>query len=167
MKTSSSRRRNRSRKCKHCKELYYPDPRNLRHQQYCSKPQCRKASKQAAQQRWLSSCKGAEYFSGHENVARVQLWRKAHPGYWKRQMSEDKDVLQDLLPSELPEKQSVTDDMAPVALQDVCSLQPALIIGLIASLTGSTLQDHIAETANRFIISGRDIIGCVPQPPRP
>jgi hypothetical protein len=48
------------------------------------------------------------------------------------------------------------------ALQDVCSLQPALLIGLIASLTGSTLQDDIAESSRRFIISGQDILGVGP-----
>jgi hypothetical protein len=38
-------------------------------------------------------------------------------------------------------------------------VQPALIIGLIANLTGSTLQDDIAATSRRFIDFGRDILG--------
>ena len=78
------RRRARPRKCLCCKELYTPDPRSRWHQKYCSKPQCRQASKRASQRRWLSSDKGAGYFQGSDNVARVQQWRKAHPGYWKR-----------------------------------------------------------------------------------
>jgi hypothetical protein len=41
-------------------------------------------------------------------------------------------------------------------------LQPALIIGLIASLTGTTLQDEIARTTRRFIVSGKNILGNSP-----
>jgi len=42
------------RKCKCCRELFRPDPRNRRHQRYCSAPRCRRASKAASQARWLS-----------------------------------------------------------------------------------------------------------------
>jgi hypothetical protein len=44
----------RRRKCLHWGELFCPDPRNLRHQRYWSKPQCRNASK-AASPRFLST----------------------------------------------------------------------------------------------------------------
>jgi hypothetical protein len=42
-------KKNRRRKCRHCRELFRPDPRNHRHQRYCSKPACRRASKAASQ----------------------------------------------------------------------------------------------------------------------
>ena len=29
------------RKCRHCGQLFRPDPRNVRHQRYCSAPACR------------------------------------------------------------------------------------------------------------------------------
>ncbi len=44
----------RRRKCRNCGQLYRPDPRNLRHQRYCSQPACRRASKAASQRRWLA-----------------------------------------------------------------------------------------------------------------
>ena len=74
----------RRRKCLCCQELFRPDPRNLRHQRYCSKPHCRKASKAASQQRWLSKKQNRDYFRGAAHVQRVQAWRREHPGYWRR-----------------------------------------------------------------------------------
>ena len=40
-------------KCLNCHKLFRPDPRNRRHQKYCSQPECRAASKVASQQHWL------------------------------------------------------------------------------------------------------------------
>ena len=48
------------------------------------KRKCRKASKAAAQARWLAKKENANYFHGPENVRRVQEWRKHNPGYWQR-----------------------------------------------------------------------------------
>lgn len=162
MKTPPRSRRGRRRKCRHCGELYTPDARNRYHQKYCSRAACRQASKKASQQRWLRSDKGRDYFRGPENVVRVQQWRANHPGYWKRSGPKGCDALQDLLPSQLIKRQVVTNNSSASGLQDVCSMQPALLIGLIASLTGTTLQDDIAETSRRFIVSGRDILGIGP-----
>ena len=44
----------RRRKCRHCKQLYEPDPRNCYHQRYCAQPACRQASKATSQQRWTT-----------------------------------------------------------------------------------------------------------------
>lgn len=151
--------------CSNCNELYLPDARNRYHQKYCTKPQCRKASKQDAQRRYLSSEKGSECFSGEYNKHRVREWRKAHPGYWKRkkvQPAEPPVALQDVLHPQVIEKIENKDTHEIYrnhALQDLCFLQPALIIGLISTLTGTTLQDDIATTSRRLIDSGRDILG--------
>ena len=72
------------RKCKCCLKLFRPDPRNRRHQRYCSATGCRAASKSASQARWLSTPENQGYFRGAVNVARVQAWRSRHPGYWRK-----------------------------------------------------------------------------------
>lgn len=151
--------------CSNCNDLFIPDARNRYHQKYCTKPECRKVSKRSAQQRWLSSDKGAGCFRDHDNVRRVQEWRKAHPGYWKRKKAHPAATsvaLQDLSNAQVIENNK-NEDAHEIsqnhALQDLCFLQPALIIGLISNLTGSTLQDDIATTGRRFIDSGRDILG--------
>jgi hypothetical protein len=167
MSSSARRRRVRQRKCRHCQQFYTPDPRNRRHQRYCSKPKCRQASKKDAQQRWLASSKGQGYFQGQDNVKRVQRWRAAHPGYSKRSGANRAKPLQDLLPSEVIENKEDSTTLNLGALQDIYLLQPAMIVGLIATLTGSTLQDDIAETSRRLVVSGRDILGSCPQKPTP
>lgn len=152
----------RKRKCRHCKELYLPDIRNRHHQRYCSKPGCRKVSKKVSQQRWVSSEKGWDYFKNPDNTIRVKQWRKAHPGYWKREGRKLQNALQDVSPSQLQSNQSDTAKLTDTALQDFCSLQVPLLIGLIASLTGNALQDNIAETSRKFINLGQDILGMNP-----
>ena len=71
-------------KCLNCRRLFRPDPRNVRHQRYCSAGPCRKASKAASQARWLSQPQNRNYFCGPEHVARVRAWRAANPGYARR-----------------------------------------------------------------------------------
>ena len=56
----------RQRKSLNCGQLYRPDPRNLRHQRYCSAPAGRKASKAASQARWLSRPQNRNYFRSPE-----------------------------------------------------------------------------------------------------
>jgi hypothetical protein len=159
MRRTRIKKHRRQRKCLNCKELYTPDYRNRRQQRYCSKPPCRLASKCAAQKQWLSSEKGQGYFQGSFNVKRVKQWRACHAGYWKRAGTKSPDALQDALPSEGVEIKADAQDLNAAALQDICLSQGPLLIGLIANLTGTTLQDVIAETSRRFIVSGRDILG--------
>jgi hypothetical protein len=53
-------------------ESYRPDPRNLRHQRYCSEPACRAAKKAASQARWLARPENHDYFRGPVHLARNQ-----------------------------------------------------------------------------------------------
>ncbi|MEA3292074.1 MAG: LysR substrate-binding domain-containing protein [Pseudomonadota bacterium] len=65
----------RRRKCLHCRDLIRPDPRNLRHQRHCSKPDCRKASKRASQRRWLAKPENQDYFKGAESPTAYRAGR--------------------------------------------------------------------------------------------
>ena len=57
------------RKCRHCGQVLRPDPRNVRHQRYCSAPACRRASKAASQRRWLAKEANRDYFRGTISIA--------------------------------------------------------------------------------------------------
>jgi len=150
----------RKRKCPCCGGLFTPDCRNRRRQRYCSKPECRKAGKVASQKRWFNKPENRDYFRGPVNVARVQEWRKTHPGYCRRK----KEALQDHLSGKalINPKVKPTFEHAPrvftSALQDVFASQPTVLIGLISHLTGSALQDDIAKTARRLQKLGSDIL---------
>jgi len=146
--------------CPCCKEHFSPNPRNVNRQIYCDKLECRKASKKASQKQWLDKNPG--HFSGFANIERVRQWRLAHPGYSRRKGSGD--ALQDIV-NHIPEaKHEVTPNTPPLkqpllpALQDFDILQIPVLVGLIAHLTGSTLQDEIDLSARRLQQLGLDVI---------
>jgi len=150
--------------CLFCGELFRADPRNARHQKYCSEPVCRKASKAASRRAWLAKPENHDYFRGPENVARVQAWRAAHPRYWRRpggQRGAGPDAplaLQDLCPTQAVEIAEDSQNVAQDALQDLWRDQPPVLIGFIAQFTGSALQDDIARSTRRLLELGHDIL---------
>jgi hypothetical protein len=115
-----------------------------------------------SQQRWLRKPENQDYFCGPDNVERVQRWRKAHPGYWRRKVQKRQDTLQDPLMAEPAEIKTKKDGFTTPALQDLLIEQPAVLIGLISNFTGSALQDDIANTVERLQQLGRDIINPLP-----
>lgn len=148
----------RKRKCKHCTAFFDPDPRNVGRQHYCAQPPCRQASKAASQYRWLHKPHNRDYFHGPAHVERVRQWRQAHPGYWRRKASQASAALQEPLTLQELKTQQVEAGLVPQALQDSFFTQPALVVGLIAHLTGLSLQDDIALTARRLQQLGHDIL---------
>jgi hypothetical protein len=139
--------------------LFIPDPRNTNRQHYCSRLQCRYASKKDSQRRWLSKPENRDYFRGPENVARVQLWRKVHPGYWRKTLV----ALQDPLFEQPIVNIDNIGELENSALQDLLNPQPSVLIGLISHFTGLALQDDIAKTVRRLQQLGQDIINPTPQ----
>jgi hypothetical protein len=140
-------KRQRSRKCLCCGEVFRADPRNLRHQKYCSKATCRKASKAASQRRWLAKPENQDYFRGPENMARVQEWRRAHPGYWRGFRAKARVALQEDCSAQIIELSSASTTFVADALQEVFTAQPAVLIGLIAHISDSALQDATPHAA--------------------
>lgn len=145
------------RKCKCCLKLFRPDPRNRRHHCYCSAPDCRAASKAASQARWLAKPENQDYFRGPVNVARVRAWRSRHPGYWRRGRCVG-PALQDISTAQPTGSAAETGDAAGSSLQELLSAQPAVLIGLIAHLVGTPLQDDIVRTTDRLLRLGQDIL---------
>jgi hypothetical protein len=152
-------KRTRARKCRYCGQLYHPDYRTTDRQQYCSAVACRQASHCAAQRRWWSQPENQDYYRGADQVRRVQAWRKAHPGYWKKKRMKAPVALHDESSSQPVECQGDSTGLNAVALQDEMLVQPAVMVGLIASLTGSALPDEIANSLRRFQAHGQIILG--------
>ena len=152
------------RKCLCCGDFFAPDRRNVRHQRYCSKPACRKESKARSQRRWLQSPENQNYFRGPENRQRVKDWRKAHPGYWRKKKSSMQVPLQDFCQAQVAHNEELIPRVASDALQDLFSMQPAVVVGLISMMTGSALQEDIASTVQVLVRKGRDILDMNPGP---
>jgi hypothetical protein len=127
------------RKCLNCKELCIPDYRSGQRQRYCHKPDCRKASKRESQRAWLAKPENQDYFRDAQNAERVRQWQKAHPDYWKS-----------------------TARYRGRTLQDLCTMQTPLFVGLISMFVGSTLPEDIATSTRRLLIKGHDILAMVP-----
>ena len=76
-----------------------------------------------------------DYFRDPWHVARVGAWRSLNPGYWRK----------------LPRPST--------ALQDLSKAQPiAVLIGLIAHLVGTPLQEDIVRTTDHLVRLGEDIL---------
>lgn len=150
------------RKCRCCIKFFLPDPRNQTRQHYCSQPACRRASDAASQRRWLSKAGNGDYFRGTDQVRRVQLWRRSHPGYWRRKtpFSESTQTVEAQLADRAQGSCNVPRAL-PSTLQDFCLAQDPAFVGLISMVTGSTLQEDIAATARQLLLRGRNILGCV------
>ena len=145
------------RKCRHCQELFKLDPRNAAKQKYCSKPECRRASKTASQKKWLAKPENHNYFRGPDNVRRVQEWRKGKPGYWRNSMP-DATPLQDNSISKTMEQRGDTKELTALALQDLLSAYQPVLLGFLAHFTGFTLQDDIVNFGRRLQQLGQDIL---------
>ena len=138
------------RKCRSCNDFFIPDFRNQDRQCYCSKPECRQASKRASQERWLRQPANRDYFRGSENVQRVRDWRQAHPGYWKKTSPSGKAQVPD---SQQVNPKQVSCNVPPSplgTLQDFCLAKDPGFIGLVAMITGS----YVARGHRRHHPSG-------------
>jgi hypothetical protein len=87
----------------------------------------------------------------------VQRWRAAHPGYWRR-AQRSPVALQDSLITQVAVNAANCHPTPKDALQDLLILQPAVMVGLIAQLTGCALQDDTARAARRMQQLGNDIL---------
>lgn len=148
-------------KCLHCKSLFAPDPRNRRHQCFCPRPLCRSESKRQAQARWRSKPENQNYFKDPAHVARVQEWRRKHPGYSQRSRPRPVPPLQDLSKSQPVESQpspASTQDLFTQTLQDLSRVQTPLLVGLISLSLGSTLQEDIARHMRGLVAMGNDLM---------
>jgi hypothetical protein len=156
-----SRPQNRCR-CRCCHEFFFPDRRTAERQKCCSKPACRKASKAASQRRWLSKNGNGDYFRGPEAVGRVQAWRRAHPGYWRRTTPPSDNAQVPEPQATNPRQSSCNVRGSPLGtLQDDSVTQSPAFVGLLSMVTGSTLQEEIAATTRQLLLRGRNILGLI------
>jgi hypothetical protein len=109
------------RKCKCCRKLFRPDPRNRRHQRYCSTPACRRASKAASQARWLAKPENQDYFRDPVHVARVKAWRLRHRRYWQCKPRCSGRALQEVSMVQVIGSSGETANFVPPPLQEVIS----------------------------------------------
>ena len=124
-------------------------------QRYCPRPTCAKASREAAQKKWLRKAENRDQFKGQENLYRVQEWRTTHPGYWRMRTRLGRYILRGKL----------AETVREFALQDMIDTRFSLLAGLVSHLTGVALQDEIASEIRRLILLGHGILNETAQAP--
>ena len=97
--------------------------------------------------------------AGRKTRERVKDWRKRNPGYWCKKRCSIQVPLQEVFQAQAAHNEGVIPKTVPDALQDLFSMQPAVIVGLISIMAGSTLQDDIVATANELRRKGEDVLG--------
>jgi hypothetical protein len=76
-------------------------------------------------------------------------------------------ALQDVSTPQPIDVGSKTDNFGRSPLQEVITAQPAVLIGLIAHLVGTPLQDDLVRTTDRLLRLGQDILAMSQGPPIP
>jgi len=84
--------------------------------------------------------------------------RKGHPGYWRRKSGKAPSALQETLNQQTAENNMDKAEQPSGALQDILNVQHIVLLGLIANITGSALQDDIGITVRRLLQLGQDIV---------
>jgi hypothetical protein len=149
--------RREHRKCKSCLKLFRPDPRSRGRQLHCSAPLCKRASKAASQARWLAKPENQGYFRDPWHISRVREWQAQNGSSW-RKASKTRIALQDVRMAQATDTANKTGIPATSPLQEIITAQPAVLIGLIAHIVGTPLQDDIVYAARRLLRLGQDII---------
>jgi hypothetical protein len=152
------------RKCRCCRRLFRPHPRSRGRQRYCSKPACRRASKEASHARWLAKPENQDYFRDPWHAVRVRAWRSRNPGYW-RKAQRRAPALQDVLMAQGIDSATKNSNRVASPLQEILAAQPAVLIGLIAHLAGTPVQEDIVRTTDKLLRLGRDILAFSQGPP--
>ena len=145
-------------RCAGCGAPFKPNPKLAGRQRYCSRKQCRKASKQESSRKWGKKASGQGYFSGPEHTSRVRDWRAVHPNYWKRRATPisgppEADMV-DL--ATVLQAHGLQDSLG--ALQDSIRPEVVAIVGLIVRLAGCTLQDQIAMELSEVMLVGQSVL---------
>jgi len=135
-----------------------PKPHNHKKQRYCGATECQAMSQRASQARWRK--KNPDYHSGPVAVERVQEWRAQNPGYWRsKKVPLEKTPLQEDCISQDVDGQSDDANLEEIELRDNCITQVPLLLGLIATLSGFTLQEDIDRFGRELHKKGRQILG--------
>jgi hypothetical protein len=148
--------------------LFVPDYRHRRDQFYCGKPACRKARQAASLQRWREHPENQGFWRENWNVKRVQEWRAANPEYWKRGKRKQKEDRGGALQNAMKSAQVPDDKRDHGGSAGACvtkrvltelKTQDPVLVGLIAQLTGDTLQNAIHETTAKLYERGQAVMG--------
>ena len=71
-------------------------------------------------------------------------------------------MLQEVFQAQVTHNEEIISERGGNVLQDLFSMQPTVVVGLISMMTGSVLQEDIVSTVGVLVRKGRDILGINP-----
>ena len=107
-----------------------------------------KASRSAAQTKWLKKNETRDHFARLADLVRMQQWRATHPGYRHRRTKVGRYQIRGALAEVVRELVS----------QDEIDALFSLVIGLLSHLSGAVSQDEIATEIRRLTLLGHGIL---------
>ena len=107
-----------------------------------------KASRSAAQTRWLKKNEDRDHFTRLADRIRMQQWRAAHPGYWRQRVKVGR----------LQVRGELAEVIRDLALQDMIDAHFSLLVGLVSHLTATASQDEIASEIRRLTMLGHGML---------
>jgi hypothetical protein len=176
-------------KCVTCGEIFEPDPRCVGRQKTCHKPTCKAALRAARNRRWVAKNsdyhRGPEQVArvtawkqakaGHHWKAKPSLQdalTAQHADYTggssrppSTQTAELIAKVQDALPLQPADfigphgKAAANSGTATNTLQDALSVQDIVLIGLIAHMSDSTVQDAVLNIRQGLLQLGLNVLG--------
>ncbi len=153
------------RKCHNCGSLYRPDARAKGHQRYCKKPECKAASKQKSQAKWVA--KNPTYFTGGGSTERSRVTRANQKA--KRQNAQaapPKSSDDDILTIDNEGVNWISSLVASASVQQemigVNSRFIALIIGMLCMVSGCMQQEEIGLAYEKMLFLGQEVLGKPP-----
>lgn len=142
------------RPCCICHNSFIPNKFAGNRHVVCSRERCRKAAKKQRQADWFS--RNPDFFSGPENVERVRQWRR-------KKARERATVPTEQKPPDPSSTQKAKSCNTPEPKNDVLqdSARPAepVIMGLLALLSGSMLQDEVHNLYSQCSRRGSELLG--------
>lgn len=144
-------------RCAACGALFIPDYRAAGRQRFCAQAECRKVRRRESQRRRLAKTGNAAYHSGDEPARRVKAWRAAHPGYWRKNAAKSVPMSSSHSPISTVLAHFALQDACP-ALQDAWNPHVVALVGMIAWVRGTALQNAIADDLRDIMVAGHAIL---------
>src|SRR5271167_25392 len=112
-----------------------------------------------------AGCKGQRTkitSADRKTVSVSKTGAKPIPAMGAKKKSRTQVPLQDFFQAQVAHNEELNPRVTSDALQDLFSMQPAVVVGLISMMTGSALQEDIASTVGVLLRKGRDILDMKP-----
>ncbi len=156
----------KKKKCQHCHCYFLPDKYNRHIQEFCTKDECRHASKIASRRKYRLKPENRTPEKRRKESARVKIWQNNHSDYKKAQKKAKIKFCEYVLRDIAPAQKSVLRDIAQLkkevsAIPDLkrnIYYYQCVTAGLAGTLSGDILREIIGGQLDRYYDIGNRLL---------